>query len=350
VVRRVAFAVPGDLATPTGGYAYDRRMIQELERLGWKVDVILLGDGFPKPSRKTIASAQGRLAQIPKGQPIVIDGLAFGVLPEAAAQLRTRNPLLAIVHHPLALETGLSPDEAAALHASEQAALVSATRIVTSSATTARGLIADYGVSADRIAVVPPGIDPVSQTRTPDDGVVRLLAIGSIVPRKGYDVLIAALALLAELPWRLVIAGDSTRDPATAAQLTADIARHKLADRVTVLGAQSPESIAELYADADLFVLASRLEGYGMVYAEAMMHGLPVVGTTAGAIPEVVPASAGVLVAPDDVAALTLVLHRLIGSPEERGRLAEGARAAAARLPSWQDSAKVFSRALEALA
>jgi glycosyltransferase involved in cell wall biosynthesis len=349
-VRRVAFAVPGDLATPTGGYAYDRRMIQELERLGWKVDVILLGDGFPKPSRETVASAQLRLAQVPKGQPIVIDGLAFGVLPEAAAQLRTRNPLLAIVHHPLALETGLSPEEASALHASEQAALVSATRIVTSSATTARGLIADFGVSADRIAVVPPGTDPASQTHRPGDGVVRLLAIGSIVPRKGYDVLIAALALLAELPWRLVIAGDSARDAATAAQLMADIARHKLGDRVTVLGAMPPESIAELYADADIFVLASHFEGYGMVYAEAMMHGLPVVGTTAGAIPEVVPASAGMLVAPDDVAALTLALHRLIASANDRRRLAEGARAAAARLPSWQDSAKVFSRALEALA
>jgi glycosyltransferase involved in cell wall biosynthesis len=116
------------------------------------------------------------------------------------------------------------------------------------------------------------------------------------------------------------------------------------------LGAVSPERIGELYAAADLFVLASRFEGYGMVYSEAIMRGLPVVGTTAGAIPETVPAGAGVLVPPDDVAALALVLRRLIESPDERRILATAARATAARLPTWQDSAKLFSRALEAVA
>lgn len=350
MVRSVTFAVPGDLATPTGGYVYDRRMIAELGPLGWKVEVIDLGDGFPRPSRETHVSALARLAGVEKGQPIVIDGLAFGVLPEAAAQIRLRHPLIAIVHHPLALETGLSPAEAAAMHAGEQAALNAAARIVTSSATTARGLVADYGVPADRIAVVPPGTDRAAAACPSGDGIVRLLAIGSIVPRKGYDVLIAALAKLADLPWYLVIAGDRSRDPSAAARLDADIARCGLADRVRVLGAVSAERISELYAATDLFVLASRFEGYGMVYSEAIMRCLPVVGTTAGAIPETVPAGAAMLVAPDDVPALALVLRRLIENPDERRRLAAGARAAAGRFPTWQDSAKLFSRALEAVA
>jgi glycosyltransferase involved in cell wall biosynthesis len=280
----------------------------------------------------------------------VIDGLAFGVLPEAAVQLRLRHPLIAIVHHPLALETGLSLAEASALHASEQAALSAAACIVTSSATTALGLVADYGVPADRITIAPPGTDRAAEARGSSDGIVRLLAIGSIVPRKGYDVLIAALAMLVDLPWHLIIAGDRSRDPAAAARLDADILRCKLGDRVTVLGAVPSERIAELYAAADLFVLASRFEGYGMVYSEAIMCGLPVVGTTAGAIPETVPADAGVLVAPDDVAALALTLRRLIESPTERRRMAASAREAARRLLSWQDSAKIFSRALEAVA
>jgi glycosyltransferase involved in cell wall biosynthesis len=236
------------------------------------------------------------------------------------------------------------------MHASEQEALAAAVRIVTSSATIARGLVAEYGVPADRITIAPPGTDRTAEARGSSDGIVRLLAVGSIVPRKGYDVLIAALAMLVDLPWHLIIAGDRSRDPAAAAQLDADILRCKLGDRVTVLGAVSPGRIAELYAAADLFVLASRFEGYGMVYSEAIMRGLPVVGTTAGAIPETVPAGAGVLVAPDDVAALALVLRRLIESPDERRILATAARATAARLPTWRDAAKLFSRALEAVA
>jgi glycosyltransferase involved in cell wall biosynthesis len=170
------------------------------------------------------------------------------------------------------------------------------------------------------------------------------------VPRKGYDTLIAALATLADLPWHLTIAGDCTRDPAAVARLISDIARSRLGDRVAILGAVSPERVGELYAGADLFVLASRFEGYGMVYAEAIMRGLAVVGTTAGAIPETVPADAGMLVPPDDVAALALALRQLMENPEERQRLAAAARATAARLPSWQESATLFSRALESVA
>ncbi len=350
MVRSIAFAVPGDLSTPTGGYAYDRRMIAELERLGWRIEVIDLGDGFPHPSEKTRAAALAKFAAVPRGSAIVTDGLAFGVLPEAAAQLRARHPLIALVHHPLALETGVSAAEAEALRASERAALVQTRRVVVTSVPTARLLVADYDVPADRITVAPPGNDRVAAARGSNDGIVRLLAIGTVVPRKGFDVLIAALATLADLPWRLTIAGDRERDPATAARLDADIARAKLGERIAVLGAVPPERIGELYLAADLFVLASRFEGYGMAFSEAIAHGLPVIGTTAGAIPETVPPGAGVLVAPDDAAALALALRRLIESPDERRRLATAARAASARLPTWEESAKLFSRALEALA
>jgi glycosyltransferase involved in cell wall biosynthesis len=117
-----------------------------------------------------------------------------------------------------------------------------------------------------------------------------------------------------------------------------------------VLGAVSRERIAELFAGADLFTLASRFEGYGMAFSEAIAHGLPVIGTTAGAIPETVPAGAGILVAPDDAAALAAALRQAIENPHDRRRMAASARAAAQALPSWQDSAKLFARALEAVA
>jgi glycosyltransferase involved in cell wall biosynthesis len=171
-----------------------------------------------------------------------------------------------------------------------------------------------------------------------------------VVPVKGYDLLIAALATLADMPWRLTIAGDLTRDPATAARLGADIAAYGLGGRVAVLGAVSPEGVNEQYLASDVFVLASRFEGYGMALAEAIAHGLPVVSTKAGAIPDTVPPGTGVLVPPDDMAALAQVLRRLIRDPLERRRLATNARAAAAQLPTWQVSARLFAGAIETVA
>ena len=349
-MRRIAFAVPGDLATPTGGYAYDRRMIAELGRLGWTVDVLALGEGFPCPDAGTKAQDEARLAAVAPGIPIVIDGLAFGVLPEAATALGRRCPLVALVHHPLALETGLSAAEAEAFRGSERAALAATRAVIVTSAATARIVTADYGVAAARITVAPPGTDRAAPALGSRDGIVRLVSVGAIVPRKGFDLLIAALGTLGDLPWTLAIAGDRGRDPAAAARLDADIARFDLASRVKLLGALPAEKVAALYAGADLFVLASRFEGFGMAYAEALAHGLPVVGTTAGAIPDTVPPGAGLLVPPDDVAALAAALRRLIENQDERRRLAAAARRAADSLPTWQASAHVFAGALEALA
>jgi len=349
VVKRFAFAVPGDLAIPTGGYAYDRRMISELGHLGWQIDVIGLGDGFPLPSDATHAKAQACLLAIPEERTILIDGLALGVLPDAATKLRGRNSLLALVHHPLALETGHSAELVKKLHASERAALAAVSAVIVTSSATQRHLVADYAVPAERIFIAPPGSDPVAPAHGSSDGIVRLLSVGTVVPRKGFDLLVAALATLIELPWRLTIVGDRTRDRQTAARLDADIALHRLGDRIDVLGEGSPQHLAKLYVEADVFVLASRFEGYGMAYAEAIARGLPVIGTSAGAIPETVPPGTGILVRPDDLSALALALRRLIEDPTERRRLGSAARMAASRLPTWQASARIFSRAIEAV-
>ena len=125
------------------------------------------------------------------------------------------------------------------------------------------------------------------------------------------------------------------------------VERYKLRPRTSLLGAVSTSRLAELYALTELFVLPSRYEGFGMAYAEAIAHGLPVVGTTGGAIPETVPETAGVLIPPDDVPALAAALRHLIESPRERAQLAEGARVAAKDLPTWAESAKLFSDAME---
>ena len=347
-MKRLAFAVPGNLATPTGGYAYDRQIIAELRRIGWSIDVIDLGGGFPRADAKMRMAAQTLLAKTPEGCPIVIDGLAFGELPEAAAALHARNPLVALVHHPLAFESGLSRADAETFRASERSALAHARRVIVTSAATAQLLTTGYGVPAERITVARPGSTPVMPAHGSGDGIVRLLAVGSLVPRKGYDVLIAALATIDDLPWRLTIAGDAERDPATAARIGSQIAHAGLTERISLAGAVPPERLAEFYAAADVFVLASRFEGYGMAYAEAIAYGLPVIGTTAGAIPDMLSGDAAILVAPEDASALTHALRRLIANKDERQRFAAAARAAAGRLPKWRDSAALFAGAIEA--
>jgi len=343
---RVAFGVPGDLATPTGGYRYDRRIIRELRHMGWQVDVVDVGGGFPFPSVAQRAKALAILSAVPAGCPTVLDGLAFGALPEASA-LRSRTPLIALVHQPLALDPGLDTTQADAFRETERAALGAAARVVVTSEATARIVITDYDVPSQRVSVVRPGNDPVPPARGNNDGVVRLLSVGSVVPVKGYDVLAAAVATLGDMPWRLTIAGDLTRNLDAAARLDADISARGLGDRIAVLGAVPPERINDLYMASDLFVLASRFEGYGMALTEAISHGLPVISTMAGAISDTVPAGTGLLVPPDDVAALAEALRRLISDRAERQRLAINARAAAAQFPTWQESGRLFAGAIE---
>jgi len=350
VVKRAAFAVPGSLETPTGGYAYDRRIIAELECLGWHIELLDLGEGFPWPGEDTLSTACTRLLKVSAGQPVVIDGLALGVLPDVASELARRTPLLALVHHPLALEWGVSVDQATLLQRSERAALAATQSVVVTSPATARIVASDYGVPAGRITVARPGNDPAPRARgNRDVGVLHLLSVGAVVPRKGFDVLVAALAMLVELPWRLTIAGDLTRDATAATRLHSEITRHGLADRIAVIGAVSSGQLADLYDTADLFVLASYFEGYGMAYSEALAHGLPVIGTKAGAIEDTVPRNAGLLVTPGDAAALAEALHRAMTDPGLRQRLADGAFSGAQQLPTWSQSGRIFADALERL-
>jgi glycosyltransferase involved in cell wall biosynthesis len=347
VVKEVSFAVPGDLGIPTGGYTYDRRIIAELPALGWRTEVVNLGDGFPYPTADTRAAACARLSGLAHGRPIVVDGLAFGVLPDAAEALCASHRLVALVHHPLALESGLSATELASLRAAERSALGRARHVVATSAMVARLLIEDYGVPSVGVSVVHPGTDRISIRPRNREGPIKLLAVGSLIPRKGYDVLVAALAQLTHLSWRLVVAGDCGRSPQTFRQVRADIARFGLADRITLLGTVGADELTPLYESADLFVLPSRFEGYGMAYTEAIAHGVPVVGTTAGAIPETVPAGAGVLVPPDNVEALAAALQQLIANADAREHLTAGARAAT--FPSWREQAASFARVLDNL-
>jgi glycosyltransferase involved in cell wall biosynthesis len=161
-------------------------------------------------------------------------------------------------------------------------------------------------------------------------------------------MLIEVLGSLKDLPWQLTIAGDTTRSASAFARLQADMVRLKLQDRIVITGAVDQARLGTLYANADVFVLASLFEGYGMVFGEAVAHGLPIVATAVGAAQEIVPPDAGLLVAPGDATALRDALRHVIVEPDARNKMAHAACEASARLPQWREQAVAFANVLEA--
>jgi glycosyltransferase involved in cell wall biosynthesis len=343
------FAIPGDIATPTGGYRYDREVLARAGAQGVEFDLLTLPGSFPFPSSEDLLRTAGHLVSHPADRVLLIDGLAYGALPESIC-LSVKSPIVALVHHPLALESGLGPDTAARLKASETAALAHARRIVVTSRITGRILVEDYAVPADRITVAEPGTAPAPRSTGSGRAAPMVLAVGALSARKGYDVLVAALARLQGEAWHLTIAGATDRAPEIHDALRDAIRRQGLETRVTLAGAIADTELDALYAAADLFVMPSRYEGYGMVLGEAMARGLPIVTTTGGAAAETVPDGAAIKVPPDDVLALSAALSRLIQSPRMRADLAARSFDAGRALPGWDDTARIVASVVADLA
>jgi glycosyltransferase involved in cell wall biosynthesis len=344
--RALHFVIPGDLQTPTGGYGYDRRIIAGLRALGWQVTVHRLDAGFPRPCAAALAQAGRELAGLPDQALVLIDGLALGAMPQLAHAHAARLRLLALVHHPLAAESGLAPDVALELARSERLALGAVREVIVTSVATRQALLA-AGVSPQRVSVVEPGTDPAPLARRVRGACLKLLCVATLTPRKGHDVLFDALAALTHLRWHLTCVGSLTRDPDTVARLAAQLQRLGLGARVTFAAQLTAAELSRTYADADLFVLPTRFEGYGMVVAEALAHGLPVVSSRAGAIAELVGAGAGLLVAPGDVQRLRTALSRVLTEPGLLDALAAGAAAVRGSLPDWQQASERMSRLLQ---
>lgn len=344
-MSRIVFAIPGDIDAPTGGYGYDRRLLREWREAGVASRHLALPGSFPFPTDADLAATEHLLAETAPEDVLLVDGLAFGAFPEALAA-RFADRLVALVHHPLALETGHSPQTAQALQSSERLALRHTRASVVTSPATKQILGAEFGVPADKIAVAIPGTDPAPRAKgSGRNEALRLLAVGSLIPRKGYHLLIEALGTIADRPWALTIAGSPDHAPATAAELRNGIGRAGLADRITLTGGVGAEKLAQLYDEADLFVMSSLYEGYGMVLTEALARGLPIVTTLNGAGAEALPDAAALKVRPGDATALAKALAGLIDAPAERRQRADAAWAAAGDLPRWSETARIVAQA-----
>ena len=342
---RAVFAIPGDLDARTGGYIYDKTLAAGLRKLGWEVEVLNLGRSFPHPNPPDMAAALDALAAVPSDAVLLIDGLAYGALDTGGIH-RVKAPICALVHHPLALESGVPADRAAALKAIETANLKIARHVLVTSPHTAGTLTKDFAVPAAKITVALPGTERPSSPRQ-EPQTPHILAVGSLTRRKGHDILLDALAQVQDLDWTAEIVG-GPHDPAVAAALPEQAARLGLTGRVRFIGELDRADLNACYQRASIFALATRYEGYGMVFAEATAYGLPIVSCAAGAVPETVPAGSSILVPPEDASAFADALRSLLTDNAKLAALTEGAQAAAEDLPTWEDAARLAGDALTA--
>jgi glycosyltransferase involved in cell wall biosynthesis len=351
MMREIVVLVPGRLHTRTGGYEYDRRIIAGLRNRGWVVDVKELDASFPYATPAALQHAARVLAAIPTGTTVLMDGLAFGSLPAEVECEASRLKIVGIVHLPLADDVGLARETAARLRESERRALAAAALVIVTGKSTIEGL-SQSGVACDRIALIEPGTDRAPLAQGSTGSRLRLLCVAAVTAGKGHDILIRALEAIPNCDWLLTCAGSLDRDPARVERLRGGLEAAGLNDRVSFVGELDAEALEICYNRADAFVLATLHETYCMAVAEALAHGLPVVGTATGAIPDLVSAAAnntmpaGLLVPPGDVDAMRAALSKLLGDAELREQLAEGARRVRDRLPTWDHAVDEMERAL----
>ena len=341
------FACPGSVAQPTGGYRYDAEILRALATDGRRVMLHELAGVFPRADARARRAARECVAAA-RGGVLVIDGLALpgfeGLLPAHGVTT------VALIHHPLALETGIAPATRRRFARLEPLLARACAGVIVTSAATVPSIRA-MGIEAARIRVVTPAvmraaIAPPRRGR----GATRLLCVASFTPRKGHRVLLAALGRLRRLGWSLELIGPRHHDRREAGRIATAIAARGLRGRVRAVGAVPASRVAAAYRRADIFVLPSFHEGYGMAFAEAIAAGVPVVGARAGAVPLTVPRRAGVLVRPGDPSGLAGALRRLMLRDDARRRLAAGARLHARALPDWPAQARRFAAAVDALA
>lgn len=343
--RTIHIISPGDINQLTGGYGYLRRLVAGLTGGGIRVVVHELPGPHPFVDTASRDAADIMMAAIPDRAIVLIDGLALPVAAHAIWVDRYRLRFAALIHHPLHLENGLDDAQAELLRRIERDALAHVRHVIVPSIATRTGVI-DLMVPAARITVANPGTDHADPSMGSVDGVPNLLCVATLTPRKGHLTLIQALAGLTHLPWRLVLVGSDARHPGHAAALADAVVAAGLTDRVRMTGELSGPALEAEWRAADLFVLASHHEGYGMVAAEALMRGLPCIVTDAGGLAEVVPPAAGSIVPPGDVAALTAALGVMISDPDVRAAAARVALDSAKGLPRWFDTIALIRDAL----
>ncbi|MFT5679276.1 MAG: glycosyltransferase involved in cell wall biosynthesis [Myxococcota bacterium] len=332
---------PGDPGQLTGGYRYNSRLFDSFQDHGREVRVVSLPGDWPLPSRLDIVRCGRIVDDIEPGTDVIIDGLALAGVSDALLTLCARCSVSLLLHSPPHLERGTAPQDAARLYAITEQALLLVHRVIATSPTAAAEIVTLFGVP--EVSQVTPGCDIMPKTQGAGTG--RLLSVATVTPRKGLLTLIAALARIPELPWTLRCVGSLTRAPAHVAQAREAIAAAGLTERIALVGERDGALLTAEYAAADIFVLPTWHETYGMVFTEAMSAGLPIISTTAGAVPQTVPSGVGILVTPGDSIALAEAIRGVLTDRSQRDAFA--AAASAWPIRSWADCAADFAAILD---
>ncbi|HZF88073.1 glycosyltransferase family 4 protein [Streptomyces sp.] len=355
-LRTVHFVLPGgvdDPAAPSGGNAYDRRVCLDLPGFGWQVRRLVVAGSWPRPDAAARAELARALRDVPDGAVVLLDGLVACGVPEVVVPEAERLRLAVLVHLPLADETGLPPGTAAELDTRERAVLRAVPAVIATSDWAVRRLVAHHGLAPERVHAAAPGAD-IAPLAPGTDGVSRLLCVAAVTPRKGQHRLVEALAAVTELPWSCVCVGGLTQDREYVARLRALIDGHGLTGRIHLAGPRSGAALDASYAAADLMVLTSYAETYGMAVTEALARGIPVLATDVGGLPEAVGRAPdggmpGILVPPEDPAALAAELRGWFGEADVRRRLKAAARGRRAALGGWAATARSLAGVLSRL-
>jgi glycosyltransferase involved in cell wall biosynthesis len=349
---RVHVVVPegfDDPGRPTGGNIYDRRVCAGLAGAGWDVVVTAVAGAWPVPGSGARADLARIVSAMPDGETVLIDGL---IASPAAPQLvphAGRIRMTVLLHMPLA--TALDPHHDAGAQRSERAVLGAATGVVVTSEWTRQQVLTRYTIPAHRVHVAPPGVDAVAAPARPVSG--RLICVGVLGRHKGQDLLVEALADLADRDWHCVLAGPLDRYPDFVGQLQARITRLGYGHRIRLTGVLTGAALSHAYTTADLLVAPSRSETYGMTVTEALAHGLPVIAAAIGGLPEALGSTAdgtrpGHLVPPGDPAALAAALGDWLGDERHRHRLRAAARQRRSTLRGWEQTTQEIANALTA--
>jgi len=343
-VRPIHVVLPNDIddpASPSGGNVYDRRVCRGLAAAGWLVREHAVAGGWPHPGPADMARLGRVLAQLPDGAVVLLDGLVASTAPSVLVPEAQRLRLVVLVHMALG-------------SAGEQAVLSAAAALLTTSEWSRQRLIDRYGLPADRVHAAPPGVDAAPLALGSRDG-GDLLCVAAVAPHKGHDVLLGALSRLRDAPWRCACVGSLARDPGFVDGLRRAAREDGLTDRIRFPGPLVGPSLQASYASADLLVLPSRGESYGMVVTEALARGIPVLTTAVDGLPEALGRAPGgdlpgLLVPPDDPLALADALRQWLSASDLRARLRAAARARRATLSDWSVTSTLVAEVLSTCA
>lgn len=337
-----------DPGQPSGGNIYDRRIIEGLRAGGWSVRVRAVPGSWPSPERKARAALASTVAAVPDGAIVLLDGLVASTMPEVLVPEAARLREVVLVHMPLGEDR--PGREAVGTRAGEHAVLAAAAAVITTSSWSRSTLLDRYVLDPARLHVAEPGADrqPVAPGTACGGG---LLCVAAVAPHKGHDVLLAALATITDLSWSCTCAGALTRDPRFVDLLAHRAGQDRIDDRLCFPGPMDGAALRGAYAAADVLVVASRSESYGMVVTEALAAALPVITTRAGGLPQALGRTPdgtlpGLLVPPGDARALAAALRRWLGDSQLRQQLRAAARERREALPDWSATTRQVARVL----